>query len=247
MLVRVDEHLLLLALHRDRDDLVRETPALDGRLGLLLRRRGERVLVLARHLVLARDVLGGAAHVAVVERAPQAVADHLVDELPVAEPVSVAPVLHQVRRPRHVLHAAGDEALGVTRADRLRRERDGLQPAAAHLVDRGRGNAFGEARADRGLTRGVLAETGLEHVAHEHLVDGVDAGPAQRLLDGDRAEPGRGNVDERAAECAHRRAHGADDDCFFHVAHSTPGPRAGAAVLRTERRRVASAELSRSK
>ena len=64
---------------------------------------------------------------------------------------------------------------------------------------------------------------GLEHVAHEHLVDGIDARAAQRLLDGDRSESGRGHFGEHAAEGADRRPHGADDDRFFHANHSTPG------------------------
>ena len=89
------------------------------------------------HLELSSDVLRSAAHVAVVERAPEAVADHLVDKLPVAEAVSVPAVLHEVRRARHVLHAAGDKAFRVARADRLRCKRHRLESAAAHLVDGG--------------------------------------------------------------------------------------------------------------
>jgi hypothetical protein len=47
VLVGVDEHLLLLALHRHRRDLVLEASALDRRLGFLLRPGGKHILILA--------------------------------------------------------------------------------------------------------------------------------------------------------------------------------------------------------
>ena len=63
------------------DDLVLELAGLLGGLGLVLRGNGEAVLLLARDLPLARDVLGRVAHVVAVEGIPQAVLDHGVDEL----------------------------------------------------------------------------------------------------------------------------------------------------------------------
>jgi len=131
--------------------------------------------------------------------------------------VAIAPVLHQVGGPRHVLHPAGDQAVSIAGADRLCGERNGLEPAAAHLVDGCGRDTFGEPGADRRLTRGVLTETRLEHVAHQNLVDAVDARATQRFLDSDRAEPGGRNVDECTAEGPHRCAHRADDDRSFHV------------------------------
>ena len=128
MLVGVDGHRLLARLDRDATISSRKRPAAIGRLSLLLRGRGERILVRAAHLVLVGDVLGGGAHVAVLEGAPEAVADHLVDELAVTEPVAVARVLDEVRRARHVLHATGEDHLAVAGADRLRGKRDRLQP-----------------------------------------------------------------------------------------------------------------------
>ena len=159
---------------------------------------------------------------AVVEGAPETVANHLVDQLSVAEPVSVAPVVHQIRSARHVLHAPGNNAFGVAGADCLGRERDRFQAAPADLVDGCRWNALGEAGANRGLPRGVLPQAGLEHIAHEHLIDGIDAGATERLLDGNRSEPGCRHVGEDAAKGADRGPHSADDDRFFHADHSTP-------------------------
>ncbi len=217
MLVDLDRHCLLALLDGHADDLVAEPPGGDRGLGLLLRRRREGVLVLAADLVLVGDVLGGGAHVAVLERAPEAVADHLVDELAVTEPVAVAGVLDQVRRARHVLHAAREDHLAVAEPDRLGGERDRLQPRAAHLVDGHRRRALGQARAEGCLARRVLAEARRQHVAHQHLVDAVDAGAAQRLLRRDRAELRRRDVDECTAHGADGGAHSADDDRVLHA------------------------------
>ncbi len=218
MLVDLDVHRLLPLLHRDGDDLVREAPALHGDARLALRLRGERVLVGAAHLEVRGHVLGGDPHVAVVEGAPEPVADHHVDELPVAEAVAVAPVLEQVGRPAHVLHAAGDDHLGVAEPDRLGGEGDGLQPRAAHLVHGHRRDPGRQARAHRRLPGRVLPEAGLEDVPHQDLLDRlrVDAGAADRLLDGDAPECGRGQVDEDTAHGADGGAHRTDDDRVFH-------------------------------
>ena len=169
---------------------------------------------------------------AIVERAPETVADHLVDQLPVAEPVAIAAVLHQVGRAGHVLHAARDQAFGIAGTDGLRGERHCLEPAATDFVDGGRGNALCEPGADRRLACGVLTEAGLQHVAHEHLVDRIDPRAAQRLLDGNRSEPGRGHIGEGTPEGADRRSHGADDDGFFHADHSTLSSRTACPACR---------------
>ena len=79
------------------------------------------------------------------------------------------------------------------------------------------GRALRQARAERGLPRRVLAEPRRQHVAHQHLVDAVDAGAAQRLLRGDRAQLWRWDVDECTAHGADGGAHSADDDRVLHA------------------------------
>ena len=73
------------------------------------------VLLLARDLPLAGDVLGRGAHVVAVEGVPQAVLDHGVDELDVAHLGAVAQV-RAVRRLAHALLAAGDDDRWRSRA-----------------------------------------------------------------------------------------------------------------------------------
>ena len=83
---------------------------------------------------------------------------------------------------RHRLHAAGDDDLGVARLDHLVGEVDRVDAREAHLVDASsRARVIGMPAFDRGLARGDLALAGLEHLAHEHVVDllGADAGRAR--------------------------------------------------------------------
>ena len=74
------------------------------------------------------------------------------------------------------------------------------------------------ARADRGLARGRLAEAGRQHAAHDHFVDlvGRDARVLERALDRGRAEGGGGNAGELAEQGADGGALGTDDDDVGH-------------------------------
>ncbi len=69
---------------------------------------------------------------------------------------------------------------------------------------------------------------GLEHLAHDHVVDllGADAGALERGLDREPAEVGGAEAGERAGELADRRAGRRDDDGTGHggppLARATP-------------------------
>ena len=167
-------------------------------------------------------LLGAAAHVHRVERAPQAVVDHRVDDRVVAHAVAGARAGEDVRRTRHRLHAAGDDDLGVARRDHLVGEVDRVDARQADLVDGHRGHAHRDARVDRGLARGDLALAGLEHLAHEDVVDllRADAGPLERGLDGNATEVHRGEVGERSRQLPDRRACRSDDHRAGHGASS---------------------------
>ena len=78
-LVDLERHRAALDLDLDRHDLPLEVALVDGVGGPAVALGGELVLVLARDLVLLGDVLGGDAHVAVVERVAQG-ADHHVGQ-----------------------------------------------------------------------------------------------------------------------------------------------------------------------
>ena len=73
-----------------------------------------------------------------------------------------------------------------------------------------------QAGLEGGLAGGRLADAGLQHLAHQDVVDRrgrrVEAGPLDRRADGDPAELGGRDAAQRTAELADRRARGADDE-----------------------------------
>ena len=77
-------------------------------------------------------------------------------------------------------------------------------PGGAHLVDRLRGHLLGDAPLDLGLARGDLALAGLEHLAHDDVLNFAadDPGALQSLLDGGPAQLGGVQRGEAAAELA---------------------------------------------
>ncbi len=177
-----------------------------------LERKG--VLVLATDPILDGDTLGVGAHVAVLDRAPQAVGYGRVDELAVAEPIAEAGIRQEVRRAVHRLHPAGDRDLGIAGANLGGREHDRLHPRAADPVDRRGARRIGEAGAECRLPGWGLSGSGLEDLAHEDLVDGRTLGesrPLDRGSDRDAAELDRRRAGQRATELADRRPCGADE------------------------------------
>ena len=150
------------------------------------------------HVVLDRDALGVGAHVAVLDRAPQAVVDGRVDERPVAEAVAEARVRQEVRRAVHRFHAAGDDDLGITGLDLGRGQHDRLETRAADPVDGRRRGRVREPGLQRRLASRRLADASLEDLAHQDVVDPsgrrVEPGALDRGADGDPAELDRGTA-----------------------------------------------------
>ena len=101
----------------------------------------------------------------------QPVVDHRVERLAVAHAKAEARLREQVgsaatstpcrrrRRPRPRRHGSPGRA-----ADRA-------HAGGADLVDRLRGDLLRDAGVDLGLSRGDLALAGLEHLAHDHVLD----------------------------------------------------------------------------
>ena len=200
------------------DQLTEEDVDVKPAPGRISRTERQWILHRARDAVLLGDLLAGDAHVEVVVDVPQAVPDHRVDQLAVAEAHARARFRQQVRRVAHALHAAGDDHFGIARADRLGREHHALEARAADLVDREGADAVGNPGLARRLTSGVLAEPRLQHVAHDHLLDGVGrhARAAQGLGDGERSEIRRPEAREGALELGDRGTTGTDEDDFLH-------------------------------
>src|SRR5271165_4800853 len=201
ILVSIDDRLATAGRDLDRHDLVLEPAGLLRRFGLGLRGGGEGVLLIAGDLPALGDVLCGVAHVIAVERVPEPIAYHRVDELGIAHLHAVAQV-DAVRRLAHALLTAGDDDLGITVADRLIAERHGAQSRTAELVDAIGGHLIGDAGGDRGLAGRVLALAGGEDLAHDHLANffRLDIGAPKRLDDRDLAELVRRQTAEPTVE-----------------------------------------------
>ena len=201
-------------LHLDRDDLIGETAG--GLRGgeALLRPRREAILIVARELRPRHEVLGVPAGMLAREGVVQPVGQHAVEDLRRAHAVAPPAAAHEIGRPVHVLHPAGDRRVDLARGDLLGGRDDRLRAGAADPVDRHRRHGHREAAADRRLAAWVHPVAGLDDIAHHHRADGrrIEARAAQRLAHHRRAELGGGGVLERAVEGADRGAHGATDD-----------------------------------
>src|SRR5690606_32812272 len=108
------------------------------------------------------------AHVVVVERVPQAVLDHGVDELDVAHLGAVAHV-GGVHGPAHALLAAGNDDGRIARLNLLRTECHRTQPRAADLVDAPGRRVDGNAGRDGSLPCGALTLSGGKDLAEDDL------------------------------------------------------------------------------
>ena len=131
------------------------------------------------------DRVGALPHVPVVERAPQAVVDHRVEHRRIAQSRPPASLGQHERGVRHRFHAPGDRDLELTGPDHLIGHRDRRRPRQADLVDRDGRDLDRDARRDRRLPSGDLPLPGLQHVAHDRV---LDRHPARRRPA--RAPPG---------------------------------------------------------
>src|SRR6516225_340803 len=205
MLVGVNDGLATAGCDLHRNDLVLEPAGLLRRFGLGLRRGGKGILLVARDLPALGDVLGGVAHVIAVERVPQPVAYHRVDELGIAH-LDAVPQVDAVGRLAHALLTASDDDLGIAVADRLIAESHGAQSGPAELVDPISRRLVGDAGGDCGLAGRILAFTGSKDLPHDYLgnVFRLDLGAALCLDDRDLAELARRHGAQPAVEGPNR-------------------------------------------
>ena len=139
---------------------------------LLVARERERVLVLAADVVLDRDALGVGAHVAVLDRAPQAVEDGRVDRAPRCRADSrTGRPGSRYGAPFIDLHAAGDASSASPARISAAASMIALRPEPqTRLIVVARGGVR-EAGLERRLARRRLAGAGLEDLAHQDVVD----------------------------------------------------------------------------
>src|SRR5690606_38112653 len=116
-----------------RGDLVGKSAGLLRGDCLLLGGQGKGILLLATDLVALRQVLGGDAHVVLVEDVPEAVMDRAVYQLALTHALSGARAGNQMRAQAHGLLAAGNHHPRFAAADRLRSLLPRLDARAADL------------------------------------------------------------------------------------------------------------------
>ena len=115
----------------------------------------------------------------------------------------------------HALDAAGDDQVGLARADASRGVVHRLEPAAAEAVHGHAGHGLGQAGEERGHAPDVAVVLArLVRRAEDHLVDlaVADVGPLEDRADDVRREVVRTDLCERAAVPAERRPDVADDE-----------------------------------
>ncbi|KAF7961618.1 hypothetical protein AWV80_41440 [Cupriavidus sp. UYMU48A] len=142
---------LAATLERDRRDFVAESAF--GHRRLRPQQAFERIRVLRFAADAARlgCEVGVVPHEVAFVRVLEPIAVHVVEQLPVAQPVAVAATRHDVRRVRHRLHAARDRDVARAGQQQVVREHHGLHAGAAHLAQGRRRCRRGQARAEHCL------------------------------------------------------------------------------------------------
>src|SRR5919106_970955 len=225
-LVAVDHRdLALPAGDLDGHDLLGHAPLVPRGRGAPVAPGGPGVLLLAADPQLDVDFVRRFAHVLVGERGPQPVVDHRVDQLGVAQADAPPGRGQEVRGSGHRLHPPGHHHLDLSGADQLVGQGHGVQPRQADLVDRDRRDLPRDTGPDGGLPGGDLAGPGLDHLAHDHVVDlvSLQPRPGEGLPDRRPAEVDGLDVAEPAAEPTDRRPSAAHDHRTRHVVISLFG------------------------
>jgi hypothetical protein len=211
----------LAAGHGDRRDFPGEAAIGVGLLGARGGGDGIGVLRLAGELVGASAILGEGTHQATpVVSVFEAVEEHVVLDLAVAEPEAAARLGQEVGRIGHRLHAAGDHHVDTAGQQHVMGVHRRAHAGTAHLVHRGAAGRQRQAGTEAGLARRSLSLAGGQHAAHDDFVDllGLEAGALDGGLDGDAAELRAAQGREVALKAAHGGAGGGyDDDGVGHV------------------------------
>ncbi|CFM66585.1 Uncharacterised protein [Bordetella pertussis] len=187
-----------------------------------------RVLLFAGEAVFARGQVGVMPHQPAFVGILQAVAVHVVEQLAVPEPISLARLGDQMRRIAHRLHAAGQHHIGRSGAQHVMRQHGGLHARAAHLAQGGGLHVGRQPCAEHGLAGRRLPQPGEQAASHQRLLRRVGLQARLPHRGGQRmgAQLRRAVVRQRALEradgCAPRR----DDDYGIWM-DGHDGPRKG--------------------
>ena len=173
----------------------------------VLRRTGKAVL---RRTVFAKATHGAARLVGIF----QAVEHHVVQHLAPTDADAAAPLVQQVRRIRHALHAARHHQIVAARQQHVVRQHGGEHARSAHLGQRDRPRALPQPALEPRLPRRCLPLPGHQAVAEHHLVNPRRVHPRarHRCLDSRPAQFVRRQGSKRPLERAHGGAGGGEDD-----------------------------------
>jgi len=143
----------------------------------------------------------------------------VVKDAVVTNAVTAASLLQQVGRVGHALHAPGHQHLVRARQQHVMREHGCAHARAAHLAQRDRARAFGQAAFEGSLSRGGLALAGHQAIAKQDFAHQgrIDARTLHGCGNGHPAEVVRGQRSEISLKTPHRCPSGAhNDDWILH-------------------------------
>src|SRR6266704_351529 len=212
-----DNRIALFLRHFDRQNLRFEETGLARTHRFLVAFDGELVLLFASDSVFFRNQFAGHAHMKIFVSVPEAVVDHRVDELSIADAVAGSRLRQKIGTVGHGLHPARHYNFRFTKLHGLRGQRDSFEAGTANFIDGHGGNAGMAAAFERCLPRGILAEPRLYNVAENSFVNllCLEARAADGFRDDLAAEFGSGESGETALELADRRSNGGEDDGSF--------------------------------
>ncbi|MCY1305080.1 hypothetical protein D9M70_548630 [compost metagenome] len=164
-------------------------------------------------------ILGIGAHQPTGVGVFEAVEEHMILDLTMPQAETAARLRQQIRGVGHRLHAADGKHRRAARKERVVAEHQRFHAGTADLGDGRRRRFLAEACAKSGLARRVLANAGRQHIAHQHLVDGIKAGAIKCCLQRDGADFRRSQILEAALKGAHRGAGRRNDDDRVNSAH----------------------------
>lgn len=218
--IRIKYGFALFGFDGNRNDFVLESTALDGRNGSLLGTGRNFVLVFTGYAEFFSDVFGSDAHVIVIERIPQTILDHDIDEFAVAHtqtPTSFA--AGNKRSVGHAFHTAGNDDVVIASQDGLSSQFHTFQAGTADFIDSKSRNFNRQASFDGCLTSRVLAQSSLEDVTKNDFVNFFtrDISSFQGFLD-DNCTEFRGRQGKQAAtKFADSRSY---STCNYNFAHN---------------------------
>ena len=104
------------------------------------------------------------------KRAPKPVLDHSINDLIMAHSMTPSGMGEYERGLAHVLHAPGDNDICIPGFYPLGSHDYRFHARSANLVDRGFRDVLAYPRPQRGLASRILAQPGLQNIAHDHLI-----------------------------------------------------------------------------